>query len=62
MVSGAICLVPWHDGRTKPELIEDRHVESLHQRARVLAEALLARHEFVAVVRVFHLPLLHVAR
>ena len=50
------------DRRTEPELIEHRHVETLHQRARVLPEALLARHEFVAVVAIFHLSLLRVAR
>ena len=38
-----------------------RDVERLHQRARILAEALLARYERVAVVEVFHLPLLEVA-
>ena len=35
--------------------------ECLHQRACVLAESLLAGHEFVAVVAIFHLPLLRVA-
>ena len=53
---------PLHDGRPEPELVEHGHVESLHQRARVLAEALLARHELVAVMLVLHLALLHVAR
>ena len=36
-------------------------VESLHQRTGVLPEALLARHERVAVMEVFHLALLQVA-
>ena len=49
-----------HDGRPQPELIEYGHFESFHQRARVLAEALLARHELVAVMLVLHLALLHV--
>ena len=35
-------------------------VESLHQRTGVLPEALLARHECIAVVEVFHLALLEV--
>ena len=43
--------------RTQPELVDHRHAEPLHQRARVLAEALLARHQRVAVVGVLHLPL-----
>src|SRR5262249_1498791 len=43
------------DSRPEPELIKDGHFESLHQRARVLAEALLARHEFIAVMLVLHL-------
>ena len=38
-------LRPFHDCRTKPPLIDDRDVERLHQRACVLAESLLARHE-----------------
>ena len=37
-----------------------RDVESLHQRTGVLPEALLARHECVAMVEVFHLALLEV--
>lgn len=35
---------PRHEGKAEPELIEYGHSESLHQRASVLAEALLARH------------------
>src|ERR1700732_235862 len=35
-------------------------VESLHQRTGVLPEALLARHEWVAMVEVFHLALIEV--
>ena len=48
------------DGRPESELIQHRHFESFHQRARILAETLLARHELVAVMLVLHLPLLHV--
>jgi hypothetical protein len=45
-----------------PETPQVMHwdVESLHQRTGVLPEALLARHECVAVVEVFHLALLEV--
>ena len=45
-----------------PETPQVMHwdVESLHQRAGVLPEALLARHEWVAMVEVFHLALLEV--
>jgi hypothetical protein len=49
------------DRRPEAELIEYGHFEPCHQRPRVLAEALLARHKFVAVVLVLHLALLHVA-
>ena len=49
-------------GRTQPELIVHGHSEPLHQRPRVLAESLLARHELVAVVRVFHGALLEIVR
>src|SRR5580693_6308166 len=37
------------------------NAKPLHQRARVLSKPLLARHEWVAVVQIFHLALLHVA-
>ena len=37
-----------------------RNAKPLHQRARVLPKPLLARHERVAVVQIFHLALLHV--
>ena len=60
-VSGDL-LRPLHHRRTQPPLVEDRDVECLHQRAGVLAESLLAGHAFVAVVPVFHLPLLRVVR
>ena len=43
---------------TKPSLIVHRHVQSFHQRAGVLPEALLAWHEAVSVVAVFHLALI----
>ena len=46
--------------RPKSEVIDDGNVERLHQRARVLSKPLLARHERVAMVQVFHLALLHV--
>ena len=53
-------VVPFTTRRPQPELVVHRHSERLHQRARVLAEALLARHERVAVMRVLHLALLQV--
>ena len=43
-------------------MIHHGHVKPAHERAGVLAEALLAGDELVAVVAVFHLALLHVAR
>src|SRR3954454_2410618 len=48
--------------RAKSELIHHRDSERLHQRTRVLSEALLARDEGIPMVCVFHLPLLHVVR
>ena len=50
------------DRRPQTLLVVHRDVERLHQRAGVLAEALLARHERVAVVEVFHLALLRCRR
>jgi hypothetical protein len=47
--------------RTEFVGIVHRNVERSHQRAGVLPEALLARHEPITVVEVLHLPLLHVA-
>src|SRR5258708_4019604 len=44
--------------RTESVGIVHRNIERLHQRAGILPEALLARHEGVAVVEVFHLALL----
>jgi hypothetical protein len=44
--------------RTKSPLIMYRHVEPFHQRAGVLPEALLAGHETISMVAVFHLALL----
>src|SRR5205809_900775 len=41
--------------------IVHRNIERLHQRAGILPKALLARHEPIAVMKVFHLPLLQVA-
>ena len=35
----------FHNRWAKSVLIDDRDIERFHQRARVLAEALLARHE-----------------
>ena len=46
------------DGGPQPPDVVHGHVERPHQRAGVLAEALLARHEPVAVVQVFDLALL----
>ena len=46
--------------RAQSELIYNWYVESLHNRTRVLSKALLAWDEFVAMVSVFHLALLHV--
>ena len=43
---------------TKSVGIVHRNIERLHQRASILPKALLARHEPVAVMKVFHLPLL----
>src|SRR5580693_3459220 len=37
------------------------NAKPLHQRARVLPKPLLARHERIAMVQIFHLALLHVA-
>ncbi len=45
------------DGGSQTPRVVHGHVERLHQRAGVLAEALLARHEAVAVVFVLHLAL-----
>ena len=48
-----------HRGAQAP-FVPHGDAEALHQRACVLAEALLARDERIAVVAVFHLPLLEV--
>ena len=48
------------DRRAESPFVDDGDVERLHQRAGVLAEALLARHERVAVMEVLHLALLQV--
>ena len=45
------------DGGSQPPNVVNGHVECPHQRAGVLAEALLARHEAVAVVFVLDLAL-----
>ncbi len=45
------------DGGPQPPDVVHGHVEGLHQRAGVLAEALLARNQAVAVVFVLHLAL-----
>ena len=45
------------DGGSQPPNVVHGHVECLHQRAGVLAEALLARDQAVAVVFVLHLAL-----
>src|SRR4026207_37874 len=44
--------------RPKTPLVMDWDVESLHQRTGILPETLLARHECIAVMEVFHLALL----
>src|SRR5215467_7981028 len=49
-----------HECRAKPVLIHDRHTECFHQRARILSEALLPWDQWVPVVEVFQLPLLHI--
>src|SRR4029077_18281645 len=41
--------------------IVHRNIERFHQRTGILPKTLLARHEPVAVMEVFHLSLLHVA-
>jgi hypothetical protein len=43
-------------------LIVHWHVERFHKRARVLPEALLARHQRVTVMKILHLALLEIAR
>ena len=48
--------------RTESELIHHRNVEPFHQGAGVLAEALLAGDELVAMVSILHLALLQVGR
>src|SRR6185436_19057651 len=45
------------DGGSQPPNVVNGHVECPHQRAGVLAEALLARYQAVAVVFVLHLAL-----
>src|SRR5262249_35428639 len=45
----------------KAVLVDDRYLERFHQRPRVLAESLLSRHQWIPMVPVFHLALLHVA-
>ena len=59
-MSGAISLVPLTSGRTEPVLIVHCDVERLHQRAGVLAKALLTWYERVAVMEIFHLALLQI--
>ena len=52
---------PLSRGGTQPVGIVHGNAEPFHQRARVLAEALLVRHERIAMVEVFHLTLFHIA-
>ena len=59
-VSGAISFVPLTSAGRRSVGIVYRNLKRLHQRAGILSEALLARHERVAVMKVFHLPLLQV--
>src|SRR6266446_9034694 len=48
-------------GGTESVGIVHRNIERLHQRASILPKALLTRHERVAVMEIFDLPLLQVA-
>src|SRR5580704_7683579 len=50
----------FHEGRPKAVRVVYGNAKPLHQRARVLSKTLLARHERIAVVEIFHLALLHV--
>ena len=50
----------WDHCRAQAVLVPYGHLERLHQRASVLAEALLARDERIAVMPVLDLPLLEV--
>ena len=52
--------MPGDRGRPQTIPILDWHAEALHERARVLAEALLSRNERIAVVGVFHRALVQV--
>src|SRR5215471_7625049 len=47
--------------RPKTVLVDDRYLERLHQRARVLAESLLSRNQRIPMMFVFHLALLQIA-
>ena len=47
--------------RTESVDIVHRNIQRLHQRASILPKALLAGHQRVAVMEVFHLPLLQIA-
>src|SRR3954469_19760300 len=47
-------------GWTQSVLVVNGHTQTLHHRSRVLTEALLARHQRVAVMGVFHCPLLQI--
>src|SRR6476620_3144599 len=49
-------------GRTQAVAVFDGNAETLHQGACVATEPLLARHQLVAMVLVFHLTLVHVRR
>ena len=51
----------FHERGPKAVGVVHRNAKPLHQRARVLPEPLLTRHERVAVMQIFHLSLLHVA-
>ena len=47
-------------GRAEAPAVFDRHAEPLHERSRVLAEALLPRNQRIAVMRVLHGALLQI--
>ena len=59
-VIGAISFVPLSSAGRRPHWYMYRDLKRLHQRTGILSEALLARHECVAVMKIFHLPLLEV--
>jgi hypothetical protein len=51
----------FHKRRPKAVGVVYRNAKPVHERSRVLPKPLLARHERIPVVQIFHLALLHVA-